>query len=388
MARLKDIASRHNVNIPLDNKETIPSNNLETDNNKPIGKIRRPWMEDYETSVSKNTDIRHGLNPVLTESINPVSTLFKPSSNPVDKQGLIFDPKQGLNRVKDLRGNPLKVIIYLINSISKDEPYITEKVNVTDIANNAKISRESAKTALKFLKKFELITRLYSHTGVHGWTTYKIKKEIIDDFTKQGLNTVSTGAINSSSYINTTTIKTNNSEDIKITETKNDEQSKWDEIDTTPLEHIGFNKRVIQNIKGLNKNSPEIIQDSINQFSFGLKNNGDAKKYEKNARDVLIGVLKEGRAWIEKNYKSPREIEVEQFLARKKEERERIKKLEEEMIQYEFEEWLPTINESQRNEIVGELQQSHMYSDKVKESIAKTRLLEHFKKNIKVTAAL
>ncbi len=279
----------------------------------------------------------------------------------------------------------MKVIIYLINSLSKDEQYITEKVSVTDIANNAGITRESVKTALKFLKRFELINILYSHTGVHGWTIYKIKKEIIDDFIKQGLNTVSSRAISSNS-INLNTTITNNSRSNEISnsvETLNNEQLRWDEIDTTPLEHIGFNKNILQSFIG--KNSPEIVQESIYQFAFGLKNNGDAKKYENNARNVLVGRLRAGHAWTEAKYKSPKEIAMEQYLARKREEKERRKKLEEEIIECDFVEWLETLNETQRNEIVGELPQSHMYTDKVKESVARSRLFDFFKKNIKLT---
>ncbi len=381
MARLKDIASKHNVNLLLDiNQNVIPNN---SDHNKPVGRIRRPWMEDNESSTLKS-DSKQGLNTVFTEAINPIQTLFKPSFNPVDKQGLAFDSKQGLNRVKDLRGNPLKVIIYLINSLSKDEQYITEKVSVTDIANNTGITRESVKTALKFLKKFELINIVYSHTGVHGWTTYKIKKEIIDDFIKQGLNIVSTGVINSSNIkLNTTTIdNSHNNETSKLAETVNNEKLKWDEIDITPLEHIGFNRNILQSFIG--KNSPEIVQESINQFAFGLKNNGDAKKYENNARNVLVGRLRAGHAWTEAKYKSPQEIAMEQILIRKKEEKERIKKLENEIIEYDFAEWLKTLNETQRNEIVGELPQSHIYTDKTKESVARSRLFDHFKQNIKL----
>jgi len=46
-------------------------------------------------------------------------------------------------------------------------------------------------------------------------------------------------------------------------------------------------------------NTPQIVQESINQFSFGFNHNSQIKKYA-NPLLVFMGVLRKGEAWIEK----------------------------------------------------------------------------------------
>ena len=47
----------------------------------------------------------------------------------------------------------------------------------------------------------------------------------------------------------------------------------WKKINFEPLIEIGFSQTQLKQLATQNLNTPEIVQESINHFAFGLKNN-------------------------------------------------------------------------------------------------------------------
>lgn len=122
----------------------------------------------------------------------------------------------------------------------------------------------------------------------------------------------------------------------------------WENINFDPLLHIGFSKTQIKQMIG--KNDPNVVQESINHFAFGLEHNPKVKKYE-DPLNVLMGVLRKGQAWVETDYRSAIEIAQQKLLEAKRAELARKKSLEEEAYKLALNEWDSGITEQERNKI-------------------------------------
>lgn len=229
-----------------------------------------------------------------------------------------------------LRGNPLKITQYIFE-ISKDEiNNITKPLTRTDMIKALELSKESVRTAVKFLIKTLILERVSFQVGKNGWSIYKLKTSIFDE-------------INIAYQKNTIIpIKYNN---ILISKKAvSESNSEWDNIDILQLEYIGLRISHINQLK--NKNSFKVIQESIYHFAFGLKFNPKAKSYS-DPLSVLIGVLRKGEAWIEPNYRSTQEIAQETINNNIKSQIERLKKLEEEAFVLAFTEWRKNLSEEE-----------------------------------------
>ena len=315
-----------------------------------------------------------------------------------------------LDEIPKLSGYQLKLMMYILENCSSRGLLYTTPITNHTLTMLLQTDIGSVKTTVQRLTNKKLISREQGRPGRGGFCIFRITEEVrsavletkrqlglseqivnqlVNKFSKQLVNNQITNQVthasSSSSVINNKeTTTTSQSSDSSSGEELLPQE--WEIIDIAPLTEIGFSKYHLKQIANQNKISHMEVQESIHAFAFDLKENNKGKVLKTNPLNYLMGILRNGIPYAPpSNYKSPKEIAMEKLLEQKKDEKERIRKLEDEMIQYEFEEWLPTINESQRNEIVGELQQSHMYSDKVKESVARTRLLEYFKQNIKST---
>ena len=89
-----------------------------------------------------------------------------------------------------------------------------------------------------------------------------------------------------------------------------------------------------------------------------------------------MGVLRKGQGWFEKNYRSPQEIAQEEFLNSKREQAERIKKLEDEAYKLACQEWMEKLTQTEIEEIASVNKNgSHIIPQSV-------RLKLYFKENI------
>ena len=180
--------------------------------------------------------------------------------------------------------------------------------------------------------------------GVKGWSKYSINKSVYEaslkhnNIEKNSNKALSEkGAINNSNILNNT-----------ISGQKN---LLWDEVTVSLLSHIGLTNKHLLQLR--TKHTPSIVQDSINHFAFGLKNNKKTQSYE-DPLSVFMGVLRKGELWIEKNYKSIKEINLEKMLCIKKAEIERANILEEDLFRLEFAKWQSSLTEDKLLELAPE----------------------------------
>jgi hypothetical protein len=307
-------------------------------------KLKRPsriWHQEEDQTGSIDQVYK---SDYVTGSINQVD---KPDSsimsidqvrNQVDKpktQNQVYTP--GSITLEKLRGNPLRIIRFLYSSITDFQRKITGKIQLAEIMKSLEITRDSARTGLRFLNKTGLIFTVEFFPGLNGWTQYKLQDEIfneiwsIDQVYKSDFKP---GLSSSNNNLNTTTTNIN---------------PVFTEIDISPLEGTGF---VREHLTKFTKLSTEDIQFSINHFAFAYKNKyAELKgKYDDPVK-VFIGRLCNGKIWVEHDYVSEEEILLQEKLKAAKQEQERLAKAHKELLDAKFEIWRLQLSEEEKRKI-------------------------------------
>ena len=129
----------------------------------------------------------------------------------------------------------------------------------------------------------------------------------------------------------------------------------WKEINYHLLEDYHFKAHHIVNFYKLNLLEPEIIQESINHFAYGIKHNPNNYSKYNDPLKVFIGRLRKGEPWIESTYKSKQEIATKEMILRRKEEKRTIAneicKLVDTLEKDSYEKWLYSLKEEEKKEI-------------------------------------
>lgn len=159
----------------------------------------------------------------------------------------------------------------------------------------------------------------------------------------------------------------------------------WKKIDISPLKEIGFSQAQLKQLVG--KNLPEVVQESINHFSFGLLNNKNTQKYKtegsQDPLNVLMGVLRKGQAWTEKDYRSPQEIALEKMLEAKAEQKKREDELKEKLMMLDFDSWLSNLSDKEKNKITAnQLPKGSSMAKNIRDRAERSVLLNHFRENV------
>jgi hypothetical protein len=331
MADLKKLASLLNVDIPI---ETKKENEVQP---KPTGQRRRAWLLEQDDQKEQNVASSKGVYDPLIEkgsinqvnqprlSISPINSI----DQPLNQKGAIKEAYTPLLlKFSDLRSNPLKLILFLFD-ISKDEDgKVTKKITQTKIQKTLNLSRDSARTALRFLLKNKLIERVNYKNGKAGWSQYSIKNELFEEI-RIGIDKGSIdplyykenhehqkGFNSSNSILNTTT-----TEDMA-------------NFDIEPLKSLGFAETHLMQLLKHDKVMVEHLQESIYAFAYDLERN---KKAPKMPINYFMGIMKNNGVYNPPDgYKSPKQRAIEKLLQNEKE----AERQENELIEKYFWKWL------------------------------------------------
>ncbi|OAJ33036.1 hypothetical protein [Piscirickettsia salmonis] len=152
---LDELAEKIGVDL---SEKKMPKKNR----NKFVAKRRRGWIEDDNKSQGE-----------IIEKSKSVP-INKAKENKQQDLGLTFSR---------LRGNPLNLIFYLHGRVSSRN-FTTGKITQLEVIDSLNISRESARTALRFLLKNSLITRIDFQAGRSGWSIYSIDEKIFEEISR------------------------------------------------------------------------------------------------------------------------------------------------------------------------------------------------------------
>ena len=206
-------------------------------------------------------------------------------------------------------------------------------------------SSKMVKTSIQRLVGKNLIQRERGKTGRGGFYIFSLTelirnaaleyKRMIGNEDKTGINKPSIG----------------NHKEIKqesiVGGKKNNLPEEWMKINIYPLEDIGFNHHHLLDIYETRLADPQMVQESILHFAYGIEYESLKYKQYIDLLNVFIGRLRKGKPWFEKSFRSPQEIAQAELLEAKKNELERKKKVEEEAFKLALAEWQEELSQSE-----------------------------------------
>lgn len=256
----------------------------------------------------------------------------------------------GLNRIQSVSQSvsklpsisELKILYFFHENLNEQGVVVIQRKAIIEATT---LTLAGVKTALTRLKKKGYIELVSCSSGRYtGYTsyillaeTYKIlstaqARELLGFKRLQSVSqSVSIEPI--SSNINTTT-------NLPV---------EWQKINIEPLSEIGFAHTHLKQL--VDKNQPELVQASINHFSYALSNNPKFKEHP-NPLNVIIGVLRKGNVWIESTYRSPQEIAQEELIRYKEIESERFKKIQEKFFDLAYIDWEKKLTKEEKEKII------------------------------------
>lgn len=288
------------------------------------------------------------------------------------------------NRPYDsLEGIPKKIVDIIFEICRKYNIKETPPIPIAMLVRLCNEKKNSVIIARKRLTKAGIIiTKEPANTRATGRSAmlvYKLRDDLFEEIhdslslfmrnetinkkgTKYGTER-GTEASSSSNYIKPTTTEL---------------PQEWRKIDITPLNCINFGFIELKNIyrKCPNNINHEIVQDSINQFAFGLANNSDRYKTMNAPSAILVKTLSEGIPWKENGYISSEEKQ------RLEKEEKAIKFLEQQFKEPKFFEWFNSLDEKEIDNLVPQGEKSSTSYLVSKSIIQKEYAQKYFEESI------
>ncbi|STX55808.1 Uncharacterised protein [Legionella beliardensis] len=303
--------------------------------------------------VTNEQQLDNKINNVLDNNLGNVGTI----NNLVDN-------------IKRLSGIQKIIFSYVINVCSARGTLDTGNILSSDLAISANCSTGSIKTSLIRLIEKGLLFRLQGKSSRGGYIVLGITKETQAAsiqaqqaiFNPLKLHAYTDNVIGNKSG-NTHYISSSNKNNIITTL-----PDEWKKINYEELSHIGFSETQIRQLYDSNATEAQIVQDSINKFSYSLNYNEKTKAYT-DPLNVLMGILRKGQRWIEPNYIPPKELALQQLLEEARAKKEREELMIKELVDLEFPNWRRNLTEKEYDEIVPENVRSTNISGAIQSSL-------------------
>ena len=265
------------------------------------------------------------------------------------------------------RGVALKIITYFVGTIDNKKHLKTSKINISSLADALCENINSTRQALKRLKRKKVIKTVeFSKNRYEGYAVFKLSSSFYKKFLK---NHPTNSSLNKTTTIKKIEIHTEKESP------KNELPDEWQKINTSSLEEIGLTKAKLFDIYESGNIAADAVQESINHFAWGLKNNSTKYEGYTNHLAVFIGRLRKGKLWTESGYETPQELALKEMLSIKRKQKAKQEKLLDELTEVEFPEWEKKLSKEKKIEIAP----INMFSDK---EVIKRMLRAHFKKQV------
>ena len=265
-----------------------------------------------------------------------------------------------------------KILVFLYTNLIDKKKYITRKINIPILSINLEVQVNTVRQCIRRMKKKKILkTFKYSTSKLEGFSQFEINKILIKKVKcfysnsntttttntntgtgiKKKLPEESIGAYRSSNLVPhfKQTQKTQGSIEYEQL------PSEWLKINYHFLEKLHFKSHHITDLYELDVLGPEVIQESIKHFAYGIEHNPNNYKKYTDPLKVFYGSLRKGRPWTESTYKSTKEIANEDLIKRRKSEKRKtaneICRLVEVMEKENYERWYHSLTEQQKEEI-------------------------------------
>ena len=380
MANLEEIAKSLNVKL------TIPKLHSH-DEQKVIGYKRRAWLDNEETKGVYKPLNQKGFIDGVDQPL-----LSTPSINPVDQPLLEKGSIKGVYKpllisLKNLRGNPLLIAQCLFELSKFDNKHITKNITQSEIMKLLQLSRDSARTGIRFLLKNELIKRVDFQAGKAGWSKYKLKNDLFDELDrayKKGSispikKTIEQKGSNSSGGsldLNTTTTNSNPARELP---------EGWRVVEHSFLAHIGFTQTHLLQLSRLETLEPSIVQDSIYHFAFDLKHNNKASSITKgDPLNYFMGIVsKRGAYTAPSNYIDPVLETLNAYHKTKEQSEQQKTEIEQKVQEIEFRTWHDNLSDDEILSLLpDEIRNTPALSQSIKQTIKINFLKKYYRETL------
>lgn len=307
-------------------------------------------IDNKQISIEKQLD--NIQDTIRKHTGNKEETTQETTQETIRKQlDISLDPTTLYNQLIKLSGLQKNILNFIIDVCILRNGLETGPIETSTIAMCVKTTTGSVKISLKRLIDKGFIVRNKGKQAKGGYINLSVTNDVLVNVIQQResnnrilnpaelLSSIRYQIDNNNSY--SSSILINNTTTTKKQDHFPDE---WAEIDYESLSQIGFTKTQIKQL--IEKNEPTIVQESINHFAFGLEYNQKFQKYE-DPLNVLMGVLRKGQGWFEKDYRTPKEIAQQHLLEIKKAELERKRELEESTYKIAVMEWQQSLTEAE-----------------------------------------
>lgn len=365
---------------------TSPVSNSDSTKQKFVPKRRTPYLLHQEVihrGLNKPLDSMPSPEPLLDDSnkkgedrsitklINQVSINKLESSSCSDNR-----PYTKINyheAVSKLCGIQKRIVAYFVGCCMVRGDAITGPVTIETLSSVTNTTKKTLKKVVQRIIEKGLMERVGGKTGKSGFSVFRFNKSFIDAFKLQ------LDLSNSQNFKNTLFLV----QKTEAVKTSLDEShtlpKEWEDIDCKDLGAIGFGFPQIRQIYSKGANTADIIQTSIDHFSFALQHKpGTLEKY-KNKLATFMSVLQKGGAWVEHDYMSPQEIALQKIAKQRKARMQKIHTLEEEFFSNAFEIWESSLTKSEKNELIPDHVKQTPFAKNVQRTIA---LKNYFKANL------
>lgn len=371
----------------IDDKQTNSiSETSSTDDNPLLENKKDPLLPVLNNHIELDNDIDN-IKVTIEEQLDNKEVTFEQQIDNIQETVRVtnkehLDNKQvTTNLYSDLlclTGIQKKIVECVADICSAGGRLNTGPVETNRICVYVNASRESIKTSINRLINKGILIRNKGKTARGGYIDLGMTEHILSMIITQrekNINRVDSSNISEliRKQLDNNAVYSSNSNLNNITTKKEAIPKEWELVDFELLSEIGFSKTQIKQLIG--KNDPTIVQESINHFAYGLNHTKKFIKYE-DPLNVLMGVLRKGQSWVEKDYRSEQEIAQLQYLENKKAELERKKIIEEDAFKLAFSEWQQNISPVESEKIILDSQHKGDIGPE------KVKLSRYFKENI------
>jgi len=343
---------------------------LPTQKQKTNGKTVDKRNSEPNTNGRQTVDKRNSepnTNDLQADKVEVISKITvdkrNSESDTIDRQTVDNVPPKG--SLSKLCGAQRKIVIAIYKNCRINASKTTQELTLDHLLSLTGLKKSTIKTSIFRLKRKRYLFLVEYKDGRAGWSKYSLSKELFNDLLhhengnlvlNNDLQTVDKRDSEPGSKPSTNSLSSSNNNIITTTTKNTDLPEEWSNINFSSLKEIGFSVTQLKQLYLQNTNVPEAVQESINHFAYGIKNNPNVERYVKDGKalNVLMGVLRKGMNWSEPKYESPKDKALRELMERKKLEKERREKIIDELITLEFDDWRESLEEDEIKVILPE----------------------------------
>ncbi len=287
-----------------------------------------------------------------------------------------------LDRIFRLSGHQKKLFLFIVERCFSRGLLSTGAITSDTLVDVMNTSLKMIKTTIQRLVLKSLVIRERGKTGRGGFYSFAITESIRNAAleykrlisSEQALSNNQKSIRNQLEIIDSTNIFSENAG------TGNKGlPNEWNDIDIEPLEDIGFTKEHIMQLFKLDNLDPGVIQNSIYHFAHDIQYNNKKVEIKKTSPlGYFMGILrKTGLYTAPNNYESPKARQMRIYYEQQKAEEEKIKAIEDKLIDIHFKEWENHLNDDEKKTLLPEEVRSSAY-----QAIRTSYLRKYFVKEI------